>query len=329
MNFSTDKIFAIASEKDFSEAALSIFNYQVEHCEVYRQFVELSGIQKDNIKDIEDIPFLPVEFFKTHTIISNEKKPEIMFQSSGTTGTQPSKHFVADVKLYVQSFEKCFELFYGNLEDYCILALLPSYLERGNSSLVFMVDHLISKSRYAESSFYLDDYGKLSATLEALASEKRKTILLGVSYALLDFSERYSFPLQNCIVMETGGMKGRREEITRQELHEQLCQAFHVSAIHSEYGMTELLSQAYSNGNGIFKTPPWMKIMFSNPEDPGKVSSSNNRGIINVIDLANVYSCSFIATQDLGRRILADSFEVTGRTDYSDLRGCNLMVSDL
>jgi len=331
MSFTAEKIFSITSESDFQQAAIAVFRYQANHCVVYRKYMELAGINFKSINRAEDIPFLPVEFFKTHKVLSDEKVEETVFLSSGTTGTQSqsSRHFLGDVNLYIRSFETCFELFYGSIENCCLLALLPSYLERENSSLVFMVNDLIKKSCNPESSFYLDNYQKLFSTLKNLIANRKKIILLGVSYALLDFAEQFPMALENTIVMETGGMKGRREEITRQELHKRLCKSFAVSSVHSEYSMTELLSQSYSNGNGIFQAPPWMKIILRNPDDPFNVSKQNKTGIINVIDLANIYSCSFIATQDIGRIPDENKFEVLGRTDYSDARGCNLMISDI
>lgn len=329
MSFSTDKIFSIKSEKDFDDAALAVFGYQAKHCKVYNEYLKLIGINSNDIKQVPEIPFLPIEFFKTHKILSDEKKEEVIFHSSGTSGNNVSKHFVADTGLYIQSFEKCFENFYGSIDDYCLLALLPSYLEQENSSLVFMANHLIKKSHHPLSSFYFDDYEKLFFTLKKLMEEEKKIILLGVSYALLDFAEKFPLPLRNVTVMETGGMKGRREELTRGELHQQLCSSFQISSVYSEYGMTELLSQAYSKGNGLFQSPPWMKIILRNPDDPFDVSKKNMQGIVNVIDLANVYSCSFIATQDLGKIVRENAFEIIGRTDYSEMRGCNLMISDI
>lgn len=329
MRFPVDKIFSIKSGKEFEDAAMAVFHYQAQHCKVYNEYLKLNEINAGSIKHVHQIPFLPVEFFRAHKILSDEKTEEIIFHSSGTTGSNRSKHFVADTGLYNQSFEKCFENFYGNMESYCLLALLPSYLEKENSSLVFMANHLIKKSRHPMSSFYLDDIEKLFLTLEKLMQEEKKAILLGVSYALLDFAEKFPLPLRNIIVMETGGMKGRREELTRTELHQKLCHAFRISSVHSEYGMTELLSQAYSKGNGIFHSPPWMKIIFRNQDDPFDVSEKNEQGIVNVIDLANMYSCSFIATQDLGKAAGVNGFEIQGRTDYSDIRGCNLMISDI
>jgi hypothetical protein len=329
MSFPADKLFFVKSEHDFEEAALAVFSYQAQHCRVYRDYLNLVGISPFSVKNIYKIPFLPVEFFKTHKIITDEKQEELIFQSSGTTASGVSKHFVADAGTYTKSFEKSFALFYGSPEEYCILALLPSYLSQKNSSLAYMVSRLIEKSHYPESSFYLSDYEKLFFTLQKLAAEKIKTILLGVSYALLDFVQNYPLPLNHVIVMETGGMKGRRQEITRNELHQLLCTAFRVEKIHSEYGMTELLSQAYSRGSGIFQPPPWMNILFRNPGDPFSVSKKNKDGVVNIIDFANVYSCSFIATQDLGNSAGANQFEIIGRTDNSDLRGCNLMISDI
>ena len=329
MNFPVDRLFSIKSEKDFTETALAVLSYQARHCHVYSEYLKLNGINAGKINRVEDIPFLPVEFFKTHKVLSDEKNEQVIFHSSGTTGNNVSKHFVADTGLYIQSFEKCFEIFYGSIEEYCILALLPSYLERENSSLAFMANHLLKKSRHPQSSFYLNDYEKLFFTLKKLMAEEKKVILLGVSYALLGFAEKFPLPLLNVYVMETGGMKGMREEMTRGDLHQQLCNAFQISTVHSEYGMTELLSQAYSKGNGIFNSPPWMKIILRNPDDPFDVSEKKEQGIVNVVDLANIYSCSFIATQDLGRMAGESGFEILGRTDFSDIRGCNLMISDI
>jgi phenylacetate-coenzyme A ligase PaaK-like adenylate-forming protein len=325
---SAQQIFSISSERDFNDAALEVFTYQAKHCSVYRDYVNMLGVHAEEVKSFNEIPFLPVEFFKTHEVLSDEKKPEIIFESSGTTGATVSRHYVADKEIYIQSFTCCFEKFYENISDYCILALLPSYLERKNSSLVFMAQHLIKSSRNPQSGFYLSEFNKLSDALKNLNKARKKNILLGVSYALLDFAEQFPVELPYTIIMETGGMKGRRNEMTREELHSSLGKAFALNAIHSEYGMTELLSQAYSQGNGIFYCPPWMKILLRNPDDPFDVSESRQSGNINIIDLANIYSCSFIATQDVGK-ISGKGFEVLGRTDNSDLRGCNLLVSEM
>jgi phenylacetate-coenzyme A ligase PaaK-like adenylate-forming protein len=325
---SAQQIFSVRSERDFNDAVLEVFAYQAKHCSVYSNYIKMLGISAEKIKSLNEIPFLPIEFFKTHEVLSNGKKSEIIFESSGTTGSTVSRHYVTDRKIYIESFTRCFEMFYGNISDYCILALLPSYLERENSSLVFMVERLIKNSQNPQSGFYLSEFNKLSDTLKNLNLKKQKNILLGVSYALLDFAEQFPIELPHSIIMETGGMKGRRKEMTREELHNTLCKAFRSDVIHSEYGMTELLSQAYSHGSGVFHCPSWMKILLRNPDDPFDVSENRQSGNINIIDLANIYSCSFIATQDVGR-ISAKGFEVLGRTDNSDLRGCNLLISEI
>jgi acyl-CoA synthetase (AMP-forming)/AMP-acid ligase II len=277
------------------------------------------------VNTIEKIPFLPIEFFKTHKIITGEQKEEIVFSSSGTTGPAQSRHYVTDVSIYQTSFRKGLELFYGDMKDHAIFALLPSYLEREGSSLIYMVNDMIKHSA-AGSDFYLDQSEQLTGTLLANEEAGRKNLLLGVSYALLDLAEKLDLNLKNTIVMETGGMKGRRKEMVREELHEILCRSFGVSEIHSEYGMTELLSQAYSKGKGIFQSPPWMRVLIRDTEDPFHFLENGRTGGINVIDLANINSCCFIATQDLGRMHADGSFEVLGRFDNSDVRGCNLLV---
>lgn len=319
-------IFNINSEKAFEKTALEVFNYQYNNNLVYQQFCKYLKIKPESITKIEQIPFLPIEFFKTHPIKTTEFTEQAIFLSSGTTGANQSKHLVKDLTVYETSFNQCFEQFYGNIEDYCVLALLPSYLEREGSSLIYMVDVLIKKSKHPESGFFLKNEQFLIEKLQFLTKNKQKTILFGVSFALLDLAEDYKIDLSNIIIMETGGMKGRREELTREELHSIYKQSFNVDFIHSEYGMTELLSQAYSKGNGIFNCPPWMKIIIRDINDPFNIIGNNKTGGINVIDLANIYSCSFIATQDLGK-IGANGFEVLGRFDNSDLRGCNLLVS--
>ena len=325
---SPQKVFSVETQDDFNALALEVFNYQAQHCGVYHDYIRMLKIKEDEIKAVNEIPFLPVEFFKVHQVLTDKKKPEIVFESSGTTSAEASRHYMADTEIYIQSFMRCFEMFYGNIRDYCFLALLPSYLERKNSSLVFMADHLIKATGHPQSGFYLSEYSRLADTLQRLNKENKKHILLGVSFALLDFAEQFPVELPRTIVMETGGMKGRREEMTRQELHGILRKAFGLKTIHSEYGMTELLSQAYSTGGGIFQCPSWMRILLRNPDDPFDVSEKRQRGNINIIDLANLYSCSFVATQDVGR-MHADGFEVLGRTDASDLRGCNLLVSEM
>ncbi|MCG3166443.1 MAG: hypothetical protein POELPBGB_02222 [Bacteroidia bacterium] len=328
MSLTAKEIVEIKTNEEFEKTALKIFHLQHENCPVYRQFCDVLKINSDEIKSINDIPFLPIEFFKTHRVTSSvvEKQNSKIFTSSGTTGTQ-SKHYVSDVSVYEQSFRKGFELFYGNIEDYCLLALLPSYLEREGSSLVYMVDDLIKRTKNPESGFYLHNLNELSEKLHSLLAKGQKVILLGVTYALLDLAELISSPTSGeLIIMETGGMKGKRKELLREELHQNLCEKFGVKTIHSEYGMTELLSQAYSKGNGIFNCPPWMKVLIRDVNDPLKILEPGNSGGINVIDLANINSCSFIATQDLGILHADESFEVSGRFDNSDLRGCNLLV---
>ena len=322
----TDAIFNIQTEKQFEDLALQIFKFQFENNRVYRSFCDLLYKHPSEIKTIQEIPFLPIQFFKTHPVLSSQEPVKVTFTSSGTTGSITSKHLVPNLKIYEQSFTKGFQQFYGNIEDYVILALLPSYLEREGSSLIYMVDTMIKKSNHPESGFYLNNLSELKSTLLKLESEDKKILLIGVSFALLDLVETYQFNLKHTIIMETGGMKGRRKELIRDELHGQLKQGFGLETIHSEYGMTELLSQAYSKGHGIFKTPSWMRILTRDIEDALSIMPKGNSGGINVIDLANINSCSFIATQDLGKVHENDSFEIIGRFDNSDIRGCNLMV---
>lgn len=319
-------IFSISDFRTFETEALKIFRYQAENNKVYQRFIELLNIRISEVKKIDQIPFLPVEFFKSHRVVSGEDKVEEVFSSSGTTGVTQSKHLVTDISVYEESFIRGFEQFYGSVEDYTILALLPGYLERKGSSLIYMVDKLIEKSNSEYSGFYLNELEALSELLEELDSRGTKILLIGVTHALLDLIESHQFGLENTIIMETGGMKGKRKELVRKELHEILCQGFGVDKIHSEYGMTELLSQAYSLGNGVFETPPWMQIYIRDPEDPFHFLGNNRNGGVNVVDLANVNSCSFIATQDLGKIRSDGKFEILGRFDNSDIRGCNLMV---
>ena len=321
-----ENIFSIKSNEEFESLALQIIKYQFENNVVYRSFCDLLYKNPSDVKFIEDIPFLPIQFFKSHKVLCKNLEPEITFTSSGTTGQTTSKHIVANKNLYEQSFLTTFKQFYGSIEDFTLLALLPSYLEREGSSLIYMAEQLISLSNQIESGFYLYNINELINTLNRLNTENRKTLLIGVSFALLDLIEKHSFSLKNAIVMETGGMKGRKKEITREELHTKLKKGFGVETIHSEYGMTELLSQAYSKGNGLFKCPSWMRILTRDTEDALTMLSTEKTGGINVIDLANIHSCSFIATQDLGKVYEDKSFEVLGRFDNSDIRGCNLMV---
>ena len=318
------KIFGV-KEDGFEALALEIFRFQSEHCAVYKAYLEALKVNPENINKIVQIPFLPVRLFKSHSIQTTSFEPALTFESSGTTGSSNSKHRVKDLSLYEEGFTKGFEESYGPVREWCIIGLLPSYLERNNSSLVYMVDKLIQLSQHPQSGFYLDEYEKLSAVLNNLENRKQKTLLIGVTFALLDFAEKYSMPFKQTIIMETGGMKGRREEMIRPEVHGILKKAFSAEHIHSEYGMTELLSQAYSKGEGLFQCPPWMKILVRDDEDPF-VIKQNGSGTINVIDLANIYSCSFIATDDVGKVFPDHTFEVLGRIDGSDLRGCSLMV---
>lgn len=303
-----------------------MFRYQYENNLVYREFCDFLNTEVQKVKSLAQIPFLPIQFFKSHTVVSNTNDIQETFTSSGTTGMITSKHLVTDVSLYEQSYRLAFSEFYGNIEDYAVLALLPSYLERSGSSLIYMVKDLIELSNNEHSGFYLHNYDELISKLIELDNAGQNVILIGVTYALLDLIEKQKFDLKNTIIMETGGMKGKRKEIIREELHEILCEGFGVSSIHSEYGMTELLSQAYSLGNGIFECPAWMQILIRDTEDALTYVDFGKTGGVNVIDLANINSCSFIATQDLGKKQPNNSFEILGRFDNSDIRGCNLMV---
>ncbi|WP_395053765.1 acyl transferase [Flavobacterium sp.] len=319
-------IFTIQNNKQFEKIALKVFRFQYENNSVYKEFCELLKVEKGNVKSISEIPFLPIQFFKTHKVVSTNDAIQETFTSSGTTGMITSKHLVTDRTLYEESYRKAFSQFYGNIEDYAVLALLPSYLDREGSSLIYMVNDLISSSKNENSNFYLNNYTELISKLKQLDYSGQNVLLIGVTYALLDLIELQKFDLKNTIIMETGGMKGKRKEIIREELHDILCNGFGVSSIHSEYGMTELLSQAYSLGNGIFECPNWMQVHIRDTEDALNYLENTKTGGINVIDLANINSCSFIATQDLGKKYNNNSFEVLGRFDNSDIRGCNLMV---
>ena len=324
---SNHDIFTINNQKQFDKIALKVFRFQYENNLVYREFCNFLKTDVLKVKTIRQIPFLPIQFFKSHAIVSTTNPIQTTFTSSGTTGMITSKHLVTDVSIYEESYRKGFSQFYGNIEDYVVLALLPSYLERKGSSLIHMVDDLIQLSNHQdESGFYLNNYEELIAKLIQLDQAGQNVILIGVTYALLDLIEKHSFLLKNTIIMETGGMKGKRKEMIREELHQQLCEGFGVKAIHSEYGMTELLSQAYSLGEGLFDCPSWMQVLIRDTEDALSYVKEGKTGGINVIDLANINSCSFIATQDLGKNYANGSFEVIGRFDHSDIRGCNLMV---
>ncbi|WP_316782942.1 acyl transferase [Pedobacter frigiditerrae] len=326
VHLTPEQIFSIDTETTFNEVALTVFEHQAKNCQVYHDYISHLKVNPSSIKNYKEIPFLPISFFKSHQVLSTNQEPQIVFSSSGTTGQITSKHLVSDVSIYEQSFNKAFEQFYGNPKDICTLALLPSYLEREGSSLIYMVDDLLKQSLHPKSGYFLDDLTKLFNTLTDLKKANQKTILIGVTYALLDFVEQFQIDFPALIVMETGGMKGKRKEMVREELHGILTSGFGVKHIHSEYGMTELLSQGYSYGEGIFNCPPWMKILLRDTSDPLSLLQNRQSGGINVIDLANINSCSFIATQDLGKIYADGSFEVLGRFDNADIRGCNLLV---
>lgn len=324
-----DKVFGV-KEENFEALVLEVFRFQAKNNPVYSDFLKALKIEPAGISRVTEIPFLPVRFFKSHQIKTTLFAPQAIFESSGTTGSINSRHYVKDLLLYEESFTKGFELAYGSINQYCIIGLLPSYLEKGNSSLVYMVDKLVQLSEHPQSGFYLNDpiaigFEQMAAVLKDLEKRKQPTLLIGVTFALLDFAEKFSFPLRHTVVMETGGMKGRRKEMIRPEVHDILKKAFNLPVIHSEYGMTELLSQAYSKRDGVFNCPPWMKILMRDEEDPFVLNRSGS-GTINIIDLANIWSCSFIATDDVGKLNNDGSFEVLGRVDGSDLRGCSLMV---
>ena len=324
MNSFVEEIFNIHSEQEFVKICLQIYELQMDNNPIYSAYSQI--ILKGEIpKKLEEIPFLPIEFFKTEQIICVTQKIEEIFLSSGTTGNQ-SKHLVSDLSIYENSFQNAFQLFYGDITDYCILSLLPNYREREGSSLIYMVDDLIKRSKHPKSGFYLNNYKEVSETILELEKNGQKTLLIGVSYALLDLAKDYPMKLENTIIMETGGTKGKRKELLKEELHKILKETFSLDSIHSEYGMTELLSQSYSEGDNIFKTPPWKKVLIRDVNDPLTILGKNRSGGINIIDLANIYSCPFIATQDLGRLHKDGSFSVLGRFDNSDVRGCNLLV---
>ncbi|MDB4835443.1 acyl transferase [Cyclobacteriaceae bacterium] len=315
------------NENTFDEVALSLFNHQVKHTLVYKRFVEALGIDIDKVSEIKQIPFMPISFFKNHEVLTEGSTIEKTFQSSGTTGKTTSKHHFTDVAFYVQNTLNIFESYYGGVAEYKIIALLPSYIERGNSSLLAMCDAFIKKSKFAGSGFYLDDFKQIIKELDEARERQTKVLFIGVTFAMLDFAEKHDVQLsEGVVVMETGGMKGRREELTRHEVHQVLQRAFGVSSIHSEYGMTELSSQLYSKGNGVFQSPPWVKTMLRDINDPLSCSSEIVSGPINIIDLANVDSCAFLATDDLGKYTPNGALQIMGRVDNSDMRGCNLLV---
>lgn len=325
MQSSLKDLVFLPSGHRFEEVAREVFVYQYEHTEIYRQFCKSLNRTPENVNGLIDIPFLPVQFFKSHDVIATGHKTQKVFESSTTSGAIPSRHLVADIELYEQSYLRTFLLFYGDPRQYCFLALLPSYLDRGTSSLLYMADDLIRRSNNELSGFINKDIEELKNRIKSAKKSGQKIFLLGVTYALLDFAEAFPTDLSGDIIMETGGMKGRRQELTRQEIHTILKDSFNVASIHSEYGMTELLSQAYSDGEGIFRCPPWMRVMARDPYDPLSYVETNKSGALNIIDLANLYSCSFLSVSDLGRVYGDGSFEVLGRMDNAEIRGCNLM----
>jgi len=321
---SINNIFSVDAPS-FTERCLEVFRFQYENNQVYSQWCNAISCDLAKVNSIERIPFLPISFFKSHKVVTGEFEPQLIFESSGTTQNTSSRHFLKSTECYIKSFSKTFEQFYGDVSGYCILALLPSYLEKGNSSLVYMVDALIRKSDHPESGFYLHNHAELAEQLKVLNDAGQKVILFGVTYALLDFAEAYPMKLDHTTIIETGGMKGRKKELTRPEVQDILRSAFQMQQVHSEYSMTELLSQAYATENGIFRCPSWMKILVRSEDDPFEISKEG-RGVINIIDLANIYSCSFIATDDAGLLNPDGSFEVLGRIDNSDIRGCSLLT---
>lgn len=315
-------------QQNFDDVALEVFRYQVKANKVYARYLDLLGIESSAIASLEAVPFLPVQLFKHHAIQSGNWTPQQVFRSSGTSANEAGKHLIRDVKAYLANAYLGFEQAYGKPEDYCFLALLPAYLERTDSSLIVMMEDFIQRSRYRESGFFLYDHQALIDRIHRCRLQQIPTILFGVSFALLDLAEQFAPDLQGIIVMETGGMKGRRREITRRELHQQLCQAFGIDNIHSEYGMTELLSQAYSEKDGIFRPSPTLRVFSREITDPFELLPAGRNGVLNIVDLANLDSCSFIATEDLGRVFADGSFEVSGRLDGSDIRGCNLLLEE-
>lgn len=321
------QVFAVADKKGFEQAALALFRFQHQHNAVYRAYCDALRIEALSVINLRQFPFLPISAFKTHNVRCGRYSiNDVVFKSSGTTGQQPSRHLVPDTKLYEYSFHQTFLQFYGPVQDYCIVGLLPSYLERQHSSLVYMVQDLIQQSGHKQSGFYLYDFATLAQTLTELEAAGQKTLLFGVTYALLDFAEQHPMPLQHTTIIETGGMKGRKQELLRAEVHALLKKAFSISSIHSEYGMTELLSQAYALQEGLFQAPPWMRVLIREEDDPLSVVTTPATGGINVIDLANIYSCAFIATEDVGRLHADASFEVLGRLDHAEIRGCSLLI---
>lgn len=316
-----EQIFSIRTQAEFESIALEVFRFEAEHCKVYADYLRLIGVEPSSVKSVEDIPMLPIELFKSHDIYSAKSQPQTVFTSSATTGMSVSRHLVADLSIYERDFTDSFELFYGDIEQWSIYGLLPNYLERSGSSLVYMVDRLIA--RCGSGGFYLNNYQQL---LSDMAADSKRKILIGVTYALLDLAEQFPQQLENTIVMETGGMKGRRKEMPKAELHQILCSAFGVDRIHSEYGMAELMSQGYSIGEGLFAAPPWMRVLVRDINDPFARLGVERRGAIDIIDLGNIYSCAFISTQDVGVVYADNTFRIEGRVTDADIRGCNLLV---
>ena len=326
-----NSLFA-SDESNFEGNALSVFNFQYQHNELYRQYCELIRCDPRCVDSITNIPFLPISFFKSREVTTTVFKPKLVFESSKTTGAVASRHSVKEASVYEQSYLQSFELFYGDVKNYCIIGLLPSYLERENSSLVYMVNDLIKRSGHESGGFFLHDFRSLHALLTKNEAAGQATLLFGVTFALLDFACAYPLPLRHTIIIETGGMKGRKREMTREEVHVELGRAFETRNIHSEYGMTELLSQAYATSHGMFDCPGWMKMLVRDADDPFFVRTSTKgskpvNGLGNVIDLANIYSCAFIATDDVVKLHPDNKFEILGRADNSDIRGCSLMVT--
>lgn len=321
-----DSLFDIQAPEDFNAAAVWLFHYQAANNPVYAEWLQLLRIQPETIQNWQNIPLLPVSFFKTHRVLSGSGAPQISFETSGTTGTQQGYHHITDLQLYETSILKAFERFWGPPADYVFLALLPGYIERPNASLVYMMDVLMRASHRTENGYFLHDHQALANKLAALNARGQKVFLMGVTFALLDFAASHPMPLPHTTIVETGGMKGRRREMVREEVHALLRDAFQVSAIGSEYGMTELLSQGWSRGAGLFENPPWMRVVLKDPQDPLASAEKRTSGMVGVIDLANVHSCAFLATQDLAKMHPNNQYEVLGRFDYADLRGCNLLV---
>jgi hypothetical protein len=325
-NVSYDRNIFQAGENSFDDEALALFRFQAEQNPLYRDYIRALRVDPTRVTRVTDIPFLPIRFFKTHTVTTTAFPPGLYFESSGTTGSVNSRHWVKDPGLYERSFMEGFRRFYGDPRDWCILGLLPSYLERGHSSLVYMVDHLVRESGHPAGGFYLYEHERLAQQLVSLEEQGQQTLLIGVTFGLLDFAQDRSLSLRHTVVMETGGMKGRREEWTREQVHAMLRERLGVDGVHSEYGMTELLSQGYSKGGGIFHGVPWMRLLVREEDDPLSVRPEG-KGVLNVIDLANVYSCAFLATEDLGHVYADGGFEVLGRVDNSDIRGCSLLLT--